>query len=444
MSERELLPPPVSRLIAQKEPCLWLNPGWLPIEEARADPAVTLQPVYEAERRLGRYSGLLAQLFPELSRSGGTIESPLLAAERLRSALGYDGKAGRWLIKADHALPVVGSIKARGGFHEVLFHAETLAVRAGLMKARDDGLVLAAHESRALFAQRQVVVGSTGNLGMSIGIMAAALGFHATVHMSADAKVWKKQRLRACGVEVIEHKGDFGCAVAAGRALASKNPQAYFVDDEQSEHLFFGYAVAAVRLEEQLAALAVTVNAQQPLFVYLPCGVGGSPGGITFGLRQLFGDHVHCFFAEPVSSPCMLIRLASASDEAISVRAVGLDNCTEADGLAVAQASELVVATVRSLVSGIFTVRDRDLFAHLYVLERSEGLRIEPSAAAGFGGPRWLLESAPGRQYLRDHDLVQYLDQATHILWTTGGALVPEDEYRQFHERGWHEWLAIT
>jgi hypothetical protein len=77
-----------------------------------------------------------------------------------------------------------------------------------------------------------------------------------------------------------------------------------------------------------------------------------------------------------------------------------------------------------------------DLFEDLYLLEQSEGLRIEPSAAAGFRGPRWLFESEVGRQYLENHGLLEMLDDATHILWTTGGAFVPDGEYRQFHERG--------
>jgi D-serine dehydratase len=432
-----MLPPGIPYSIAQRKPLLWLNEGWRPAKEA--GPALPLQfeDVLDAENRLNRFAGLLAHLFPELGVTEGIIESPLVSAACLQRLMSGDKCAsGQWLLKADHALPVAGSIKARGGIYEVLAYAESLALREGLMKPDDDARVLASPRARTMFAQHQFAVGSTGNLGLSIGLMASALGFQAVVHMSADAKAWKKARLRVRGVEVIEHEGDFGSAVAAGRTQALQNPSAHFVDDENSKLLFLGYAVAALRLRRQLTKIGTIVDAKHPLFVYLPCGVGGAPGGITFGLRHVFGDYVHCFFAEPVASPCMLIRLASTVDALLSVRDVGLDNRTEADGLAVGQASEFVARIVRPLVSGIFTVPDEDLFEDLYRLEQTEGLRIEPSAAAGFRGPHWLLGSRSGNTYLERHCLVKAMDDATHLLWTTGGAFVPEAEYLAFWARG--------
>jgi D-serine dehydratase len=132
----------------------------------------------------------------------------------------------------------------------------------------------------------------------------------------------------------------------------------------------------------------------------------------------------------------MLLRLAALDGRPASVREIGLTNTTEADGLAVAKASELAAKSIGTLVSGIFTVSDADLLTDLYRLHQAQQIRIEPSAAAAFRGPNWLLSAGAGRQYLEQHCLDSKLDRTTHILWTTGGGLVPEREYHTFLERG--------
>ncbi len=411
-------------------PCLWTNPRLRPAAQALASAPVPAQAVDAAEARLARCAAALAALFPELAPSGGAIASRLVPVPRLAAALlgAPADPLPRILLKADHELPVAGSIKARGGFHEVLEFAEKLAAAHGLASS-DGGPMLASPAARALFARYRVAVGSTGNLGMSIGFMARALGFQAVVHMSTEAKDWKKQRLRAAGATVVEHQGDYEAAVAAGRAQANADPHSHFVDDERSVSLFAGYAAAARELRAQLAARQIPVDAAHPLFVYLPCGVGGAPAGITYGLKRLFGDHVHCFFAEPTAFPCFMLRLMHPDRPGISVYDIGLGQPTQADGLAVARASELAAEAMRGLLSGAFTVTDDTLLAHLRLLRDTEGMRIEPSAAAGFGGPAWLLRSAAGRRFLAAQDLAPRMARATHVLWTTGGSLAPPDAY---------------
>lgn len=411
-----MLTPQLLDTLKRRETTLWINPLRSPSRPA-FDPAL----VEQAARRFQRAGGLLARTVRSLAGGDGLVESPLIDAEPLRQALAGEG---RWLIKADHRMPLAGSVKARGGFHEVLAYAERVALEAGW--DGEDFASLAEPGWRSLFDEHRLIVGSTGNLGISIGLLSRALGFNAQVHMSRDASEWKKKLLRDEGAEVVEHDGDYAVAVQAGRREAEADEHAHFVDDERSELLFAGYAVAGERLASQLSAQGIEVSSKHPLLVYLPCGVGGAPGGITFGLKQVFGESVHCWFAEPVESPSVLVQLAAGLDSPVSVYDVGLDNQTLADGLAVAQASMLASRCMLDSLAGVFTVSDEALRGYLRLAQERLGERLEPSATAGFAGPHWLGEAA-GRAWCEANGVD--LHAATHVLWSTGGGLVPDEVF---------------
>ena len=415
----------------------WFNPALRPTAEAIGEVGLTRADIEDAAARLRRFAPYLAAVFPDTRATGGILESPLVAVPAMKKVLarGTGGELpGDLWLKLDSELPVSGSIKARGGIYEVLRYAEDLAVQEGMLSLHDDYSVLATPRFTEFFSRHAVTVGSTGNLGLSIGIVSARLGFRVTVHMSADARQWKKDRLRAHGVEVIEYQSDYSQAVKRGRAQAEADPACHFVDDENSRTLFLGYAVAAHRLAGQLQALDIAVDHDHPLFVHLPCGVGGGPGGVAFGLKTEFGDDVHVIFSEPTHCPSMFLGVCTGLHEGVSVRDFGIDNVTAADGLACGRPSGFVGRAMQHLVDGYMTVGDDRLHRLLAQLHDAEHIDVEPSGLAGLVGIQRIHADS---EYLRRIGMDRpRLDHATHIAWATGGSMVPREAMDAYIAKG--------
>ncbi len=401
------------------------NPVFYENRECPEDPGnfleninIGIREIQDAEERMKRFAPLISKIFPETG--DGIIESPFMKAPDLQKIL-YPNMEGNLFIKLDSHLEVAGSIKARGGIYEVMKVTEELLVENNFLVVGDDYTKIGTPQIRQFLSGYSMSVASTGNLGLSIGIMSARLGYSARVHMSRDAKQWKKDRLLKNGVAVIEHKGDFTCAAAMARKEAKNDNKIHFVDDERSINLFMGYAVSALRIKDNLKANGIVPTPKKPLILYLPCGVGGAPGGITFGFKSIFGRSVKCYFAEPVASPSMLLSVLTGKYGELNVNEYGLDNRTELDGLAVASPSDFVSHMMGMLCNGFYTVTDDDMFRLLYLLNESEGVRIEPSAAAGIPGPA----------------ITENLQtDAFHIIWTTGGLFVPGEIYDKMYSRG--------
>ena len=424
---------PLIQKLIDLEEVSWFNPNITSLEEGLPYVGLSKTDIQAASDRLTRFAPYLAKAFPETAATGGIIESDLVTISHMKAALEQEYGLvidGKMLLKKDSHLPISGSIKARGGIYEVLTHAEKLALNAGLLKESDDYSKLLSDECRDFFKQYSIAVGSTGNLGMSIGIMSAKLGFSVSVHMSADAREWKKNTLRSHGVNVVEYEQDYGVAVEQGRKEAEKDPTCFFIDDENSKTLFLGYSVAGERVKKQFEEQNILVDEEHPLFVYLPCGVGGGPGGVAFGLKMAFGDHVHCIFAEPTHSPCMLLGVHTGLHDAIAVQDLGIDNITAADGLAVGRASGFVGRAMEKLLDGYYTLSDERMYRLLGQLDQSEAIQLEPSALAGMLGPVLVTEA---QDYLNRMGMNnQTMKNATHLVWATGGGMVPEAEMRSY------------
>ena len=429
---------PIIGQIAALQETVWCNPalGVGPLNHSN----LSMEDVLDASRRLDRFADYFRCVFPETEKTGGLLESPLQPIPAMQACLEKEHGCsipGQLWIKLDSHLPISGSIKARGGIYEVLTVAERIALGHGLLRPGDSYETFASQEMRELLSRYAIAVGSTGNLGLSIGIMSAKLGFRATVHMSADARQWKKDLLRKKGVQVIEYESDYSAAVAQGRKQAEQDPCCHFVDDENSKTLFLGYAVAALRLKKQFLQAGIRVDKNHPLFVYLPCGVGGGPGGVAFGLKQVFGDHAHCFFAEPTHACCMLLGMATGLHDTICVQDLGLDNMTAADGLAVGRASGFVGRLTEPFISGCYSLEDRRMYRMLAQLKDTENLSLEPSALAGMYGPVLIAKDAVLSAYPSSVGVTaEQMANAVHLIWATGGSMVPPEEQQQYYRIG--------
>ena len=161
--------------IKNQKPTFWVNPYKVAEDEIWNHEELGLADIEAAEADLERYAPMIAKLFPETAATDGIIESKLEKLDKMQAEIEKNHEFhGQLYMKMDSDLPVVGSIKARGGIYEVLKHAEDIALQEGLLKSKEDDYTkLVTPEAKKLFSQYKVQVGSTGNLGISIGAAAA-------------------------------------------------------------------------------------------------------------------------------------------------------------------------------------------------------------------------------------------------------------------------------
>ncbi|WMB28389.1 D-serine ammonia-lyase [Streptococcus didelphis] len=422
------------------EPIFWMNDHYKGVEVANKVSQFGKEDIRDAEARLERFAPYFAENFESTRANNGIIESDITKIPNFKDFLEKEYKVsipGQMYLKRDDTLPIAGTIKARGAIYEVLKHAETLALEAGILSGyEDDYRKFGSQEFKDFFSQYKVMVGTTGNLGISVGLMGVSLGFEVIIHMSYDAKEWKKKYLRDHGVVVIEHKTNFTEAVNQGRAESDADPKSYFVDDEHSVDLFLGYTVGPCRLKKQLEEEKILVDEDHPLFVFSPCGIGGSPGGTAFGLKQIYGDNVHCFFAQPTHMPSMLVGLVTEKYSKVSVADIEVDAKTNMDGLAVPRTSGFVAELMHNYFNGGITISEEDQKLLLTKMIDLEDIHLEPAALAGTIGPAMLFDTEEGRAYMKAYGLEDKMENATYLAWATGGSMVPKEDMEAFYQQG--------
>ena len=89
---------------------------------------------------------------------------------------------------------------------------------------------------------------------------------------------------------------------------------------------------------------------------------------------------------------------------------------------------------MQHLLDGYFTLQDEEMYRLLALLAKQEGIRVEPSAAAGVPGIFRVLRH---KEYLDRMNLTdEKMKNAVHIAWLTGGSMVPEAEMASYIAKG--------
>ena len=91
---------------------------------------------------------------------------------------------------------------------------------------------------------------------------------------------------------------------------------------------------------------------------------------------------------------------------------------------------------MQRLIDGYYTVQDEELYALLALLERSESLKLEPSALAGVPGISHVLSADANEYRIRLKLTSEQLANATHLVWATGGSMVPTSEMEHYLSKG--------
>lgn len=207
----------------------WLNPRTTSLAEGLPYVRLAKADVDDAHARLNRFAPYLAKASGNRGSWAGLSNLSWLLFGHEKRLERESGKAlpGTLLLKKTVICPSPARLK-RGGIYAVLTHAENWRWKRDCWSTEDDYSILEPR-FKDFFSQYSIAVGSTGNLGMSIGIMSARIGFKVTVHMSADAREWKKAKPRSHGVTVVEYEQDYGVAVEQGRK-AAENDRTFFID----------------------------------------------------------------------------------------------------------------------------------------------------------------------------------------------------------------------
>lgn len=373
-----------------------------------------------AQNRYMRFMPFLAESFPETAARKGIIESELYDISDFAKEINSSFE-GKLFLKDDAHLTVGHSVTSRGTMHEVMHITENLLQKNKLLAPTENYSKLNSSEIREFLSNYEIHAVELENLSMSAGILAAKLGFKTIIHLSKDECDEKKNYLINQGIKIEEYDSDYSTAVNETNSYCENKDNRFFIGNNDSKDNFFGYSVAALRLKVQLNKAHVLVDENHPLFVYIPSPIPEAACGIAFGLKQLMGNDVHCFFVDKTYTSSLN------------------------------EASSFVKSMSESIISGTFTVSGKSTIDYFKKLRLNKNITLRPTSCMGFKAIEAFKDTGL-QSYLEKHNLSDKLENSAHIVWAVFGEtseqalsdkiedeydlVVAEEGYREFEESG--------
>lgn len=278
---------------------------------------------------------------------------PTIVTPGLADVLAASERIADWVVRT----PLLTAAALPG----VLLKAEHLQ-RSGSFKARG-----AANAVIATGARR-VVTGSSGNHGLAVAALGAALGVHVTVVMAEGASQAKAAAIRRLGADVIP--------VTGGNADRERHARDYAQRTDAT--LIPSADDALVVAGQGTVGLEVFADAPDIDAIYVPTGGGGLLAGVCLA-AGLLDRRVRIIGVEPKKGRRYAKSLAVGRPVELS------PPDTVADGLRCQRPGEVPFPIVRDRVDQLIGVSDTAITLAMGVLNRC-GIAAEPSGSVALAG----------------------------------------------------------
>ncbi|EEP74893.1 pyridoxal-5'-phosphate-dependent enzyme, beta subunit [Micromonospora sp. ATCC 39149] len=234
--------------------------------------------------------------------------------------------------------------------------------RGGSFKARG-----AANAMLARYAD-EVVAGSSGNHGIAVAMLGAALGIRVTIVMAAGASDGKAQAIRSLGAGVVQVDGGVVERDRRAEDIAAATG-AVFVPSSDHELVVAGAGTVGLEVFEDVPGVST---------IFVPTGGGGLLAGVCLAASVL-SRPVRIVGVEPMSARRYAVSVTRGAPTELP------PSMTIADGLRGQRPGAVPWPIIRHRVDDLIGVTD-DAITHALGVLRRAGVSAEPSGAVALAG----------------------------------------------------------